>query len=134
MVSRQVGFTLIELVVAVSIVGILATIAYPTYVNSMAKERRASAKSMMLNIAQLESRFFSENNRYTVSLTALGLPSDPVKSEAGGHSITVAALGAIATGYTITAVPLVSDSQCETLTLTSTNISNATGTDPSQCW
>lgn len=61
------GFTLIELMIAVAVVGILAAIAYPSYQDSVRKSRRADAKSALLDAAH-ERTVFTENNQYTATL------------------------------------------------------------------
>lgn len=61
---RKNGFTLIELMVAVAIVGILSAIAIPSYQESMRKSRRADAESVMLSIANSMERYFTQNNTY----------------------------------------------------------------------
>jgi type IV pilus assembly protein PilE len=58
------GFTLIELMITVAIVGILAAIAYPSYVEYVAKGRRSQATSDLLAAQQWMERFYTENNRY----------------------------------------------------------------------
>ena len=60
----QKGFTLIELMIAVAVVGILAAIAYPSYQDSVRKARRADAKSVLLQAAQFMERNYTENNCY----------------------------------------------------------------------
>ena len=66
------GFTLIELMITVAVVGILAAIAYPSYQDSIRKSRRADAKSALLDAAHRQERFFTENNQYTNVLVAPG--------------------------------------------------------------
>ena len=58
------GFTLVELMIAVAIVGILASIAYPSYQDSVRKSRRADAKGALLGFANAMERHFTENNSY----------------------------------------------------------------------
>jgi type IV pilus assembly protein PilE len=58
------GFTLIELMITVAIVGILASIAYPSYREYVAKSRRAEARTVLLAAQQWMERFYSENYRY----------------------------------------------------------------------
>ncbi|MGE8452253.1 MAG: type IV pilin protein [Pseudomonadales bacterium] len=58
------GFTLIELLITVAIVAILATIAYPSYQEYVAKGRRAEVKTMLFAAQQWMERFYSENYRY----------------------------------------------------------------------
>jgi type IV pilus assembly protein PilE len=58
------GFTLIEMMIVVAIVGILAAIAYPSYAEQIAKGKRAQAKVQLLAAQQWMERFYSENYRY----------------------------------------------------------------------
>lgn len=129
---RQVGFTLTELLIAMAIVAVLATIAYPSYQDAMAKLRRASAKELMMRVAQLEARYYTENNGYTGSLQRLGMTSDPMPSESGGHAISISAFDS--DSYTIQAIPRFADDACGNLTLTSANVRSASGTNPGKCW
>ena len=58
------GFTLIELMITVVIISIIAAIAYPSYIDSVRKARRADAQAHMLELASFMERFYTENNRY----------------------------------------------------------------------
>ncbi len=69
--SRFSGFTLIELMIVVAIVGILATIAYPSYQDYVRRSARAEARAAMLNMAQLQERNFSDRGAYVAITSAL---------------------------------------------------------------
>lgn len=58
------GFTLIELMIVVAIIGILASIAYPSYVDSVKKSRRSDATGALLGFANAMERRFTETNSY----------------------------------------------------------------------
>jgi len=67
------GFTLIELMIVVAIIGILAAIAYPSYQEHIRRGHRAEAKSQMMEIANREQQFFLANRSYTSTLGTGGL-------------------------------------------------------------
>lgn len=67
--NRNRGFTLIELMIVVVIIGVLAGIAYPSYKNYMMKTRRGDARAIMLAISAQQERFFTECNWYATTLT-----------------------------------------------------------------
>jgi type IV pilus assembly protein PilE len=73
-----VGFTLIELMVAVAIVAILTAIAYPSYLSQMKKSRRAAAESTLMDIAQREQQYLLDARNYAPDVTTLKvtIPSD----------------------------------------------------------
>ena len=60
----QQGFTLIELMIVVAVIGVLAALAYPSYKEYIAKSRRAEAKAVLLSGQQWMERFYTENFRY----------------------------------------------------------------------
>lgn len=62
--KRQQGVTLIEMMIAVAIIGILAAIAYPSYQEHVQRSRRAAAQGDLLEIAQRLERYFSANYTY----------------------------------------------------------------------
>ena len=60
--NKQHGFTLMELMITVTIISIIAGVAYPTYRDNLIQARRSDAMIALTEIAQLQERFFSEKN------------------------------------------------------------------------
>ncbi len=84
-VSR--GFTLIEVMIAVAIVAILASIAYPSYQEQIAKSRRNEATNALMVGAQALERYYSANGRYTTTAGGSTLPAVyPTKVPESGSS------------------------------------------------
>lgn len=62
--KTEQGFTLLELMIVVAIVGILAAVAYPSYQESIARSRRADAQAALLALSGAMERHYTENNTY----------------------------------------------------------------------
>ena len=143
----QRGFTLIELMIAVAIIGILLRLAFPAYQNSVMKSRRADAKTALLDLAQREERYLSTANQYTTSAPALGYASGstvtnaaPMTIQNGAstfYTIEVATSGT--TAFIATAKPtggqLAKDTQCANFIIDNTGKQTISGTgSATDCW
>lgn len=123
---RARGFTLIELMIAVAIVGILAAVAYPSYTDYVRKSRRADARSALLDIAARQERRFSQLNNYSSNLADFGYSSTSV------NGYTLALSGASTSVFTVTATPtgVQTGDACGTFELNETGRTrNLNGTD-----
>ena len=125
-----------ELMIVVVIIGVIASIAIPSYNDYVKKARRTDAKSMLLTIASQQERYFFDENQYANNLSTLGYASNVMVSNEGYYDLSVSA--ATTTSYTLQAVPKgaqVSDSKCGTLSLNSVGQKTESGTaTASDCW
>lgn len=138
---RSAGFTLIELMVGVAIVGILATVALSSYQRQVQKSRRTDARSALLDLAGREEKLFSSTNAYSgtpsdLGYAAVGTPF-PITIGSGYYSVNVT-VPTIPTTYLITATATgaqSSDGACLTLTLTQAGVQGSTGSGTAAtCW
>lgn len=141
--NRQCGFTLIELMVTVAIIGILASIAYPSYMNYVRNANRADAQALMLENAQFMERRFTTCGSYAAVGTTAPCNAAPdlpkQQSPENGtarYSITLDP-APDATTFTIQAQPAGSyaDPLCGTMTITQTGAKTESGTGSlGNCW
>jgi type IV pilus assembly protein PilE len=82
------GFTLVELVITVAVVGILAAVAMPSYQSHVAASRRADAKSALLGAAQALERFYTERSTYAGAALGSG-GIYPSASSQGYYTLTI---------------------------------------------
>ncbi|MDT8403756.1 type IV pilin protein [Sulfuriflexus sp.] len=132
--KKQIGFTLIELMITVAIVSILAAIAIPAYQDQVVKTRRTDGKAGLTNAAQALERCFSQNGKYT-TCTGHGNGTS-IDSEESWYKIGIATT---ASTYTLTATPqgaqATKDTKCKNLTLTETGLKGKSGTGTvAECW
>ena len=138
---KRNGFTLMELMIVIAIIGILAAIGYPSYQDQMTKSRRADAKIALGNAAQKQERWFTQNGTYSTTITDIG----GATSDDGYYAIAVANPGTAGCSsggnifcFTLTATPQTpqdSDTKCANFTLTHTGVKGISGTDTvANCW
>lgn len=130
---KHKGFTLIELMTVVVIIGILAAIAYPSYSRYVQKGYRTEAKSALLDLAARQERHYAQNYRYA-DLSVLGV-SD--KTEQGKYLLSIPKSSK--TEFELQASPTFADAECGIFVLKSNgeksmkSTNGVTGT-VADCW
>lgn len=118
----QRGFTLMELMVVVVIVAILASVAYPSYTSHVAKSRRASAQTHLMDIAQLEQQYLMDARTYATGAGALAALDVTTPADVSTYyTITVTAVAGPPAGFTATAEPKSGTAQANDGTLSIDN-------------
>ncbi|MET4579520.1 type IV pilin protein [Ottowia thiooxydans] len=105
---KQHGFTLIEVMIVVAVIGVLAAIAYPSYIDQIAKGKRTECRAGAMQAMQQQERYFSQMNRYievasdatnpavkvfsgdNLNASACTISSDLCEDDAAGNARTAA--------------------------------------------
>ncbi|MCC5792689.1 MAG: type IV pilin protein [Legionellaceae bacterium] len=136
------GFTLIELMVVIFIVGILVTIAFPSYNEYITRTRRSDGHTALMDLASRLERYYSEHNTYATARINSGNAVDDVlgsdRSTQGWYTLSITEQGPA--NYTIQATPRNAqeraDQHCANLTYNSLGQKGFSGSTGSleQCW
>ncbi|HAQ87118.1 MAG TPA: hypothetical protein DCR78_11850 [Pseudomonas sp.] len=137
--ERSAGFTLIELMIVVAIIGVLAAIAYPNYREYVMKGNRSDAKAALTRSAQELTRCFTSFNRYDHDDCAEATLYDAAYASAEGHYALTAVINPTTFVLTATAAgPQLGDISCRTFTLSNTGARTAATSAPAdstaRCW
>ncbi len=144
------GFSLIELIIVVAIIGILTSIVYPSYSDYVRRANRSDAKIILTELAQRQERYFTENLRYagnftdlTNSVVAAGTgvsvyvddSNGQLDTAESGQDYEIRLLGASATAFTLNAtansVRQKKDDNCLWFSIASTGLQDA---QSDNCW
>ena len=145
---RQTGFSLIELMIVVAIVGILGAVAYPAYTSSMLKGKRAEGRTALTDLMLQQERYFTQNNTYLAFTNAAGVTSPtsvPFKAFSGDNPAKAAyflsaavcsSTLALSECVQLSAAPVHSDPAYGSLTMQSSGAKSCTGTKSTtnECW
>lgn len=141
----QRGFSLMELMIVVAIVGILASVAYPSYLDSVRKGKRAEARAALMNLMQQQERYMTQHSNYLVFAagatgTSFKTSSSPDGSAAQSSHLLGARLcatGTIRDCIEVFAVPqtgVYSDPDVTELSMNSQGQRACTGARQNLCW
>jgi type IV pilus assembly protein PilE len=146
--KRTHGFTLIELMITVAIIGILASIAIPNYTEYIARGRRADAQTQLMAAQQWMERLYSESYDYTQNAAGAAVAtvlaaqpfSQSPRAGGGAAAYTIALSSTTASSYTLTATRAgsASSDKCGDFTLSNTGSKGLSGNNSTQtvatCW
>lgn len=139
---QQKGFTLMELMIVVAIIGIIAAIAIPSYNESTDKTRRRDAQAALMGLASAMERFYTQNSTYAgtagsgdAPIASLYPSQAPLDGSTKYYNLTIT--GEDADSYTLSAVPIsggaMDGDRCGTMTMTETG-AKGDGDASDNCW
>ncbi len=106
MAQREKGFTLMELMITVLIIGIISAIAYPAYTTQVSKARQADAQGSLVSLANAMERFFTQNSTFIDAAVGVGgiFPNEaPLDGTVKYYDLSIRSQ--TATTYTVRATP-----------------------------
>ncbi len=127
--KKNRGFTLMELMITVAVIGILAAVGYPAYLDQIRKARRAEAQAALMNISARQQQMLLDTRSYATTIGALNItiPNTVLQT----YAVTLTVGTATVPTFTATAAPSGSQAAdtCGALSI------NQVGTkSPSSCW
>ena len=129
--KKVLGFTLLEALITVAIIGIISSLAYPSYVDFVVRSNRSEGLRELMRIANLQEQYYVDNRSYTSAMTDLGLGADPFVTENGHYSIDATVVNDTFTLVaTAKGTQASKDTSCGTISVTDTGKK----TPASYCW
>ena len=139
---KNKGFSLIELMIVVAVLGILVAVALPSYTSYVTRSKRTECRSAIMQVMQQQERYFTQQNAYLAfTSSASGIPMSQFSGDTAAAS-ACAISAAACSGSTVSACIVVTgtppstrpDPEVGNVTLQSDGVKGCSGTDQTKCW
>lgn len=124
---KQRGFTLMELMITIAIIGMLVSIVLPSYMEHLKKGRRAAAQAHLMDVAQREQQYLLDARSYAADLATLNITTPSDVSDYYAIAITVG--DGAPPSFTATATPIAGTPQASDATLSIDSTGSKTPAD-----
>lgn len=133
------GFSLIELMIVVAIIGIITAVALPSYSSYITRSKRTECRTAVMQVMQQQERYYTQQNLYCNSSTACGSGFRQFSGDTlSGSACTIAAAACSGSTLnacvTVTATPLRADPEVGNITMQSDGTKGCSGTNQAKCW
>ena len=129
-INQHRGFSLIELLIAVAIVGILAGVAYPSYIDFVIRSDRSEAQRELLRLANIQEQVFVDNRAYAGDMTGLGNSASTYETASTNYVISVSEH----TDTTFTLQADAKNNQLKDSGCTELTVDHLGTKSPTECW
>ena len=138
---KSAGFTLIELMITVAILGVISSIAFPAYTSYVVRGKRTECRSAITQVMQQQERAYTQTNTYG-TYTAVTTPNTFLTFSGDTSAASACALSAESCGSGISlascvlvrGTPNFTDTEVNQITMRSDGTKSCTGTNTAKCW